>query len=361
MNKSVLFIVNHEIVIYNFRKELVEKLIKLGYYVYIASPKGSKIDLLVEMGCTHFDINVNRHGKSISQDIKLMKSYIRLIKKIKPSIVLTYTIKPNIYGGIAAKFCNVPYIANITGLGVAVEKKGLLQKITTLLYKFAFSKIHTVFFQNIENMNYFKNNKIALGRHILLPGSGVNLEYFQYLEYPSDVTIHFVFISRIMREKGINLYLETAKRIKKLYPNTMFHVCGFCEEDYVDILDEYQKSNIIKYHGMLDDVRNLLRISHCIIHPSFYPEGLSNVLLEAAACGRPIITTNRSGCKEVIDNNGFLVEMNNLEDLIDKTLEFIKLPYNSKIEMSHNSRRIVEERFDRLIVINEYIRIISKI
>ncbi|MDY0278517.1 MAG: glycosyltransferase family 4 protein [Acholeplasma sp.] len=361
MSKSVLFIVNHEIVIFNFRKELVVKLLDLGYMVYIASPKGNKIKLLVDMGCIHFDIDVNRHGKSIIQDIRLTKSYIKIINKIKPSVVLTYTIKPNIYGGIAARLCKVPYIANITGLGVAVEKKGILQKITTLLYKLALSKVRIVFFQNMENMNYFVNNKVAVGRHILLPGSGVNLEHFEYINYPSEDFVQFVFISRIMREKGIDLYLETAKRIKEIYPKTIFHVCGFCEENYVDILDEYQKNNIIIYHGMLDDVRDILKVSHCIIHPSFYPEGLSNVLLEAAACGRPIITTNRSGCKEVVHNNGFIVEVNDLEDLIGKTIEFINLPSSKKLEMSYFSRKIVEEKFDRSIVVNEYIKIISKL
>lgn len=357
MNKKVLFLVNHDIVIYNFRKELVERLLSEGYDVYISSPYGERIEDLIKMGCHYIDTKVDRHGINPIKDLFLIKLYKKIIKQIKPKVVLTYTIKPNIYGGIAAKKYNIPYIANITGLGTAVEKKGILQFITILMYKYAFQKIQTVFLQNQENMDFFKNKKIANDKLKLLPGSGVNLDHFKLLEYPPDDTIDFVFISRIMKEKGIDLYLEAAQFITKKYPNTKFHVCGFCEEEYEDKLKEYQDKGYIIYHGMVRDIREILKFTHCTIHPSYYPEGLSNVLLESAACGRPIITTNRSGCREVVktDINGYLVYQNNYFNLIEKIEVFLNLNYKNKIKMGYNSRKFVEKNFDRQIVVNSYI------
>jgi galacturonosyltransferase len=363
MNKRVLILVNHEIVIYNFRKELVFELLKEGYEVYISSPKGKKIDILVESGAKHIDTHINRHGISVFEDFKLMRFYTKTIRELKPLVVLTYTIKPNIYGGFAAKKNKVPYIANITGLGTAVERKGILQFITKALYKRAFKKIHTVFFQNEENMSFFIKNKIAIGKHALLPGSGVNLEEFKYLDYPNDDVIRFAFISRIMKEKGIDLYLEAAKEIKKIHPNTEFHVCGFCEQEYEIILDDLTKRGIIVYHGMVDDVRSMLSNIHCVVHPSYYPEGMSNVLLEAASSGRPIITSNRSGCQETVEDNvtGFLVKKSEVGDYYDIIMKFIKMDNSSRKTMGINGRNKMIISFNRNIVITEYVSRIEKI
>ncbi len=356
-NNKILFLVNHDIVIYNFRKELVEKLLSEGYDVYVSSPYGERIDDLVAMGCHFIDTKIDRHGINPIKDLFLIKFYKGIIKKINPKVVLTYTIKPNIYGGIASKRYNIPYIANITGLGTAVENKSILQFITIRLYKYSFKKIKTVFFQNQENKDFFENKKIALSRHKLIPGSGVNLEYFHLLEYPSDKTIEFVFISRIMKEKGIDQYLEAAKFIRNKYFNTRFHICGFCEESYQKILENYEEKGIIIYHGMIRDIREILKIIHCTIHPSYYPEGISNVLLESAACGRPLITTNRSGCKEIVKENynGYLINPQDLNSLIQQIEKFIFLESQEKRELGLNSRIFVEKYFDRQIVVNEYL------
>src|SRR5699024_5679329 len=251
----------------------------------------------------------------------------------------------------------------ITGLGTAVENPGLMQKITVQLYKIAFKKIKTVFFQNKENMQFFINKKIAIGKHKLLPGSGVNLERFPLLEYPSDEVVKFVFISRIMKEKGIDYYLEAAKYIKEKYPNTEFHICGFSEEDYTDILTEYEEKGIIIYNGMVRDVREILRITHCTVHPTYYPEGMSNVLLESAASGRPVITTDRSGCREIVDNNinGYLVELKESKELISKIEEFINADNEAKRLMGMEGRKKIESQFDRNIVVNRYLKGIKKL
>ncbi|MGX4668314.1 glycosyltransferase family 4 protein [Cerasibacillus sp. JNUCC 74] len=355
--KKVLFLVNHDVVIYNFRLEIVERLLKEGYEVFISSPYGERIDDLVSMGCTYVEASLSRHGTNIMEEMKLITYYKKVIKDIKPDIVLSFTIKPNIYGGIACKYLNVPYIANITGLGTAVENPGIMQKVSILLYKYAFSKINCVFFQNQENQQFFIDRKIAIGKHKLIPGSGVNLERFRVQEFPTEETIQFVFISRIMKQKGIDQYLEAAKYIKETHPKTSFHICGFCEEEYEDTLEKLHSQEIIFYHGMVRNVVDVIKTSHCIVHPTYYPEGMSNVLLEASSSGRPIITTNRSGCKEIVDNgvNGYIVEPRNSNDLIEKIEKFLKLSLEEKRKMGLAGRKKVEKEFDRQIVVDAYV------
>lgn len=361
--KKVLILVNHDLVIYNFRKELVERLLLEGYKVYISSPYGERINDLISMGCEYIEAFMERHGTNIIKELKLLTYYRKIIKKIKPDVVLTYTIKPNIYGGMACKSFNVAYIANITGLGTAVENDGIMQKLSIFLYKIAFKKINCVFFQNRENQQFFIDNKIALNKDRLIPGSGVNLEHFHVLDYPNDETIEFVFISRIMKEKGIDQYLDAAEYIRYKYPNTKFHICGFCEESYENKLKEMQVKGTIIYHGMVRDVREIIKKTHCTIHPTYYPEGLSNVLLESAASGRPIITTNRAGCHEVVDDgvNGYIVKQNNSQDLIEKIEKFLKTDYDFKKQMGLSGRNKVSNVFDRHIVIDAYIDEIKKI
>lgn len=361
--KKVLILVNHDVVIYNFRKELVERLLKDEYEVYISSPYGERIDDLVAMGCKHIEAKIARHGTNVIEELKLLNYYKKIIKEIEPDVVLSYTIKPNIYGGMACRMLKIPYIANITGLGTAVENRGLMQNITITLYRIAFKKINCLFFQNTENRQFFIDKSLAVDKHRLIPGSGVNLEHFNVLDYPSDETIEFTFISRIMKEKGIEQYIEAAEYIRNKYPNTRFHICGFCEETYEDKLRILHNKGVIQYHGMQRDIREILAKTHCTIHPTYYPEGMSNVLLESAACGRPIITTNRSGCRETVDDgvNGFIVEQQNSRDLIEKIEKFLKLSYEEKRLMGLAGRKKVEKEFDRQIVVEAYMDEIGNI
>ena len=359
--KTVLFLVNHDVVIYNFRLELVERLIADGHEVHISSPYGERIDDLVKLGCKYHEIKIARHGTNPVTDFALILTYVKLIKSVKPDIVFSYTIKPNIYGGIACRWLNIPQVTNITGLGTAVENSGLTQKITIALYHYAFKKVQRIFFQNTENTKVFIDHNLYVDKHALLPGSGVNLERFSPLPYPSeDDGIHFVFISRIMREKGIDQYLDAAVslRAKRGNQKAIFHVCGFCEQEYQQKLNELTKNGTIVYHGMLRDVREILAKTHCTIHPSFYPEGISNVLLESCACARPIITTDRSGCREVIDDgvNGFNVKQCDSQDLIEKIERFLALSHEQKTQMGLAGRAKVEREFDRQVVVNAYLK-----
>lgn len=245
----------------------------------------------------------------------------------------------------------------LQGLGTAVENPGMAQKLSVLLYKYAFRNVQRIFFQNEENRQFFIDHGIDISAGMIIPGSGVNLERYSYQEYPSDGVIRFAFISRIMKEKGIDQYLDAAAAIKKKHANTEFHVCGFCEPEYDGRLQEEHKKGIVNYHGMIRDVKGFMGEMHCIIHPSYYPEGLSNVLLEACATGRPIITTDRSGCREVVDDgvNGYMIPCQDTRALIKAIEKFIELDWNLKRRMGEEARAKVEREFNRQIVVERYV------
>ncbi len=352
---KILILANNDIGLYKFRKELIEELLR-NNEVYISLPDGDFVKELVYLGCKYINTEISRRGTNPITDFKLMIEYKRMLKQIQPNVVLTYTIKPNVYGGMMCRLTKTPYIPNITGLGTAVENGGILQSVTMFLYKLALKNASCVFFQNKENAEFINSRGIIKGRQKIIPGSGVNLNHYEILDYLNDENVNFLFISRVMKQKGIDQYLDTAEYIKKKFSNTQFHILGFCEESYEDKLRNMHEKGIIQYHGMQSDVRKFHKISHCTIHPTYYPEGMSNVLLESAACGRPIITTNRSGCREIVDDgiNGYVVEQQNSQDLIEKVEKFINLSLEEKKQMGLAGRARVERDFDRQIVIDAY-------
>ena len=360
MNKKVLVLSNSFSGLYSFRKEVLQAYIDKNCEVYISCPIGSnkqESDWFGQIGCSIIDIRFNRQGTNPIADFKLMLAYWKLLKTIKPDVVLSYTIKPNLYGGMACALCGVPQLANITGLGVAVEYPGMMQKFTIMLYKLGLRKTNLVFFQNDENRQFCLNHGMVKGATRLIPGSGVNLSYHILEEYPAEtVPIRFIFISRIRREKGIEEYLATAEVIRHKYPNTEFNILGECEGDYLQRLVDLNEKGIVIYHGQQSDVRPFIANVHCTIHPTFYPEGMSNVLLESCAAGRAIITTDRAGCREIVDDgiNGFIVKQKDNKDLIEKVEKFLSLRYEEKKQMGLASRKKVEKEFDRQIVLDAY-------
>ena len=354
---KILILANNDVGLYKFRKELLQELISREYEVNICLPNGDYVNTMKEMGCKFIECTLlDRHGKNPLQDLKLLHYYKLIIKQIKPDIVFTYTIKPNVYGGMACADLKVPYVANITGLGTAVENPGFLQKITIALYRYGLRSAQKVFFQNSENRDFMISHHVVKGAYDLLPGSGVNIEQYHVLDYPEGDIVNFVFISRIMKEKGIDQYLEAAKTITKKYPNTRFHICGFCEAEYKGQLDELIKNGTVTYHGLVSDMMGIYKIDSCTVHPTYYPEGMSNVLLESCACGRPIITTDRSGCREIVDDgvNGFVVKQQDSKDLIVKIVKFLNLSTDARKAMGIAGRAKVELEFDRKIVIQKY-------
>lgn len=361
--KRILILANKDITLLYFRKELIEKLVAEKNEVTVCFPKSDKVNEFINMGCKFIDIKMDRRGTNPIKDMGIIFHYLRILKETKPDIVLTFTIKPNLYGGFACRIKKIPYIANITGLGTALQNEGLLQKLTIFLYHIAFKKIKCCFMQNEDNMKFFEKHNIANGKRKLLPGSGVNLEKYKLLEYPKENDdLEFLFIGRIMQEKGIDLYIETAKYIKSKYKNTKFHVIGYCEQDYEQKLEDLQNQGVIIYHGKQDDMIPFYKMSCCTIHPTYYPEGMSNVLLESAASGRPVITADKPGCREIVDDGvtGFIVKPQDIETLKIAVEKFINMPYEEKVNMGLEGKRKVEKEFDRNIVIKSYLKEIEK-
>ena len=347
---------------YKFRFELLEELIKRGHEIFLSVPTDNYVERIEAIGCKVIVTEMDRRGMNPVAEQKLYRFYCKLIKQIRPDKVLSYTVKPNIYGGIVAKKYGIPQIANITGLGTALENEGKTQKVLIRLYRRAFENVQIVFFQNEENRAFFEKNGINLSRSDIIPGSGVNINRFRVFEYPDDTVVKFLFLSRIMKEKGIDYYLTTANKIRNKYPNTEFHICGYCEEDYQDRIQKAVSDGIALFHGVIDNVNDFLKEMHCIIHPTYYPEGLSNVLLESCACGRPIITTDRSGCREVVDDgvNGYMIRQQNQLDLDNAVEKFLALSYSEKKAMGLAGRAKVEREFDRQIVVDKYMEEIEK-
>lgn len=366
MNKKVLLLGNHGFAIYNFRKELIQELLKQGYEVYISLPRDEKVDKMVEWGCKFIETNVDRRGTNPITDFKLVLYYMKLLKEIKPDVVLTYTIKPNLYGGLACRMLNIPCINNITGLGSGFSKGLLLKTFLSTLYKVSLKKSYCVFFQNTEDMRTIVERNIIKGDYELIPGSGVNLEEYKFEYFPDEDTVTFIFIGRIMRDKGIDQYLEAAKIIKKKYPDTQFNVIGFVEKTqphYNDMINQLEKEGYITYLGYQSDVKPFVKEAHCLIQPSHGGEGLSNVLLEAAATGRALIASNIPGCRETIseDKNGYTFEAKNTSSLVEQIEKFIHLTYVERKQMGTSSREKIEKEFDRNIVVEAYMNKVDKI
>jgi galacturonosyltransferase len=359
---KVLVLSNFGMGLYNFRKELLQALMSLGHEVIVSLPNDKYIPLLESLGCKYIESEVDRRGTNPIADLKLLTSYIKIIRNTHPDIVLTYTIKPNVYGGIACRMTKTPYLPNITGLGTALENEGLMQRITLVLYKVGLRNAKCIFFQNESNRQFFIDRGIIKTESKIIPGSGVNLQQHLFEEYPDDTDrIRFLYIGRIMESKGMDELLLAAKQIRNSNANVEFHIVGFCEEGYHEKLEELNNSGVIYYHGQQDDIHNYIKNSHATILPSYY-EGISNVLLESASTGRPILASNVTGCKETFDEgvSGIGFKVKSAKALVDSIQRFIELPNERKKQMGIAGRRKMEQEFDRKLVINAYLEQIGQ-
>ena len=364
--KKVLILTNNALGLYNFRFELICELIKRGYEVHVAVPETlehNKVQLITDAGAKYIHTPINRRGTNPFEDLKLIMQYRQLIKTIDPDVVLTFTIKPNIYGTYVASKFNIPVIMNVTGIGSSLIT-GNLKSIVKNMYKCACEKAEIVFFENEDNRQFFiQYNLVNNKKTVLLPGAGVNIIKFRPSEktYRNNI-IKFLFIGRIMKEKGIDEYLEVASKITEKYNNTEFQILGPFEEKHYKTIILQNKNPKIKYLGVSNDVRNEIKEVDCIVHPSYH-EGMSNVLLEGAAMGKPLIASNIPGCQEIIEDgyNGFLFEVKSVKSLEEKLVHFINLHNSTRELMGKNSRDKAVKQFDRNIVINEYMKAIGTV
>lgn len=361
MAKKILFLANHFITLYSFRKELITKLVEDGHQVYLSIPKDDDNRFFENLGCKIIETPMDRRGVNPIKDLKLINFYRKMIPEIDPDIVFSYTIKPNIYG---AFICNGRYkqVCNVTGTGATFLNDNFVAKIAKMLYRMSLPKVYKVFFQNTGDKDFFLKNKMVADNWELIPGSGCNLEGHPYVPMPSDEIVKFLFIGRVMKLKGIDEYLEAAKEIKTKFPNTEFLIAGWNEEEeYKRIVAQYQEQGIVNYIGFRKDINDWIAKCHCVVLPSHGGEGVPNVLLEAAATGRACIGSRIPGTTEVIDNSktGYLFEPGNVEQLIDCLERFISLSYEDKSAVGCAGHELVRECFDRNIVIEKYINELS--
>ena len=355
----ILVLANNDVGLYQFRRELLSEMIGRGHEVYISLPDGELVSPLREMGCHFIDTPIDRRGINPATDLKLFSAYRRLLREIKPDLVVTYTIKPNIYGGISCRLSKIPYAANITGLGTAFQKKGALRTLVTLMYRTALKKSKTVFFENAGNMQTLQGERIVRREQCcLLSGAGVNLDHYQPAEYPTDdPPVRFLFIGRVMREKGIDELFGAMERLHAENIHCVLDVLGNYEEDYAEAIERYTAAGWLRYHGYQKDVRPFIVDSHCFVLPSYH-EGMANTNLECAATARPIITSNIHGCKEaVIDGeSGFLCEPKNADSLYEAMKRFSALSADERRKMGLRGREHMEQTFDKKIVVGNTLK-----
>lgn len=358
-NKRILVLANNDVGLYRFRKDLLAALLGAGHEVYISLPDGGFISELVQLGCRFIDTPIERRGMNPIHDSKLFHQYRAILKEVKPDLVLTYTIKPNIYGGLACRMTHIPYAVNITGLGSAIENGGWLKKFVLALYKPALKGARVVFFENTGNRDTLAaTGVVPQGRDVVLSGAGVNLEDYPYQSYPQEGAVRFLFVGRVMHEKGVDELFAAAKRMKQEYGDGVeFYIVGSFEEGYKPLMDELEKAGVVKYHGYQSDMKRFYAMASCVVLPSYH-EGMSNVLLEAAASGRPLITSDIPGCREAVEdgNSGYLCPAKDANALYGAMQRVMKLSVEQRSEMGCRGRERMEQRFSKTAVVTETIK-----
>ena len=370
--KLVALLTNNDDDIYCFRKELIEALLAHDYEVLISCPYGEKFELMEGIEYLYDNPEIDRRGTNVLADSKLLRHYRRLFKQYQPDVVLTYTAKPNVYGSMAANRLHIPVINNLTGIGSVKNQSKPKKDLILRLFRHAYNKSSCVMFQNETNMRDALETGLVKGDYMLIPGSGVNTERYPLQEYPDGGDgIHgdpiiFNYIGRILKDKGIEDYIAAAKRIRKKYPATEFNLLGFIEPDeihYEKDLENLAKRGVVYYLGSQKHVVPFITRSHATIHPSIYGEGMSNVLLETASSGRPIITTDNPGCKETVQDKktGFIYEGGNVDQLCACIERFLAMKNSERKKMGTLGREYVKENFSREIVIDAYLTKIREI
>lgn len=370
--KIIALLTNNDDDVYCFRKELIEALIAEGNEMLISCPDGPKFELMKDIPYIYDNPDIDRRGTNPVKDFGLMMHYRKLFRHYKPAVVLTYTAKPNVYASLAANQLGIPVINNLTGLGSVVNETGAKKAFIMWLFKLAYRKSACMMFQNETNMKVAIEQGMVKGKYRLIPGSGVDTNRYPLQPYPDGgdgkmgEPVVFNYIGRVMHDKGVDDYIEAAKRIKKEYPQTEFNLMGFIEPTeihYEKDLTELQEQGIVIYRGSLKDVRPYITRSHCTIHPSTYGEGMSNVLQESASSGRFLITTNNPGCQETVEDGktGFIYQGGNVDALVSTVERFLALPNNERKKAGECGRKRMEEYFSRNIVINAYREEIKRI
>lgn len=359
----ILILSNSDIGIYKFRRELLEVLSE-RHEVFVCVPAGEYCERIRAAGCKLIPCEaLERRGVNPVMDLRLLRFYRKQMRSLAPDVVLTYTIKPNVYGGMAAAGQGVPCLANVTGLGTAVENGGLLGLISISLYRLGLRRAACVFFQNEENQKTCLDRGICRGRYRRIPGSGVNLKQFQPEPYPDSADgIRFLFAGRIVPEKGIREALKAVLRLHREDPTVTMDVVGWSGAACLPELEQAVAEGAVRFHGPQDDLRPFYRACHCAVLPSYH-EGTANVMLEASATARPVITTEVPGCRETFEEgvSGLGCPARDAAALYAAMRRFTGLSQDRRALMGLAARRRMERLFDRETVLNIYLEELDRI
>ena len=363
---KVAIVLNTSWNIYNFRMNFVKALLAQGYEVHTIAPHDNYSHYLTEAGCIHHDVRMDSRGANPIKDSALIIELYSIYRKIRPTIILHYTVKPNVYGTIAATLLRIPVVNNVCGLGTVFLKNNLVSIIAILLYKFTFRFAKKVFFQNPEDLKLFLEKKlIRTGIADLLPGSGIDLEKFKPMEFSRNKSFTFLLISRLITDKGILEYIEAVKKLKLSGLDARFQILGATDPKHkrgikLKVIDKWVNAGTIEYLGTTDDVRHFIGNADCIVLPS-YREGTPRTLLEAASSSKPIIATDVPGCHDVVthNSNGLLCQLKDADDLADKMFEMASFDNETLKRFGVNGRKKVEMEFNESVVINKYIETVS--
>lgn len=361
----IAFVANSSWYIYNLRKGVLEALKARGVEVVVISPSDDFSLKIVNMGFRFIPLKVDSSGKNPIRDFRLLQVLRRHYKENCFDAVFHYTIKPNIFGTLAAASCGLKSIAVISGRGHSFSKKNFLFTLTKLLYKHALPFSNEVWFVNKDDKEFFSREKILQpsSRIRVIPGEGVKTSHFSpFLKEKNDKVV-FLFSGRIIWSKGFREYVEAARIISQKYKSVKFQVLGFFDVPNPTSLSKQEVLNlhsegVIEYLGSTEDVRPFLNRADCVVFPSFYGEGTPRSLLEAASMETPIITTDHIGCKDVVQHgfNGYLCKIKSVDDLVSKINQFLMLSEKDKLIMGQNGRKKVIEEFDEKFVIDHYLK-----
>jgi glycosyltransferase involved in cell wall biosynthesis len=366
MKKKIAIISNLSWNLYNFRLSLMVAMRNAGYEVIAIAPYDSYSQKIIDAGFEFHAIEMNAQGINPLEDLKTTYQFYKLFKKISPDVICQYTIKPNIYGSLVASLLQIKMVNNIAGLGTLFVKENLVTKIAKILYKISQSKANRVFFQNREDLALFTTQGLVDAKKCdVLPGSGVDTNRFKPHYQKKREKIRFLLIARMIWEKGIGEYVQAARAIKKTHPNVEFCLLGFLDvENPGDItkvqMEAWVEEGIVNYLGVSDRVDEVIQSADCVVLPSYYREGTPKTLLESGSSGKPIITTDNVGCRDVVDDgvNGYLCRPRSWEDLASKMEKFLALSHEERVAMGKKSREKMLREFDEKIVIEKYLELL---
>ena len=365
----ILITVNAAWNIWNFRRHIVDALIADGHRVTVLAPADDSVTNLKSIGCHFLPLEMNVKGLNPLQDFKLIQRFKRVFRSERPDVILSYTIKNNIFGAMAAKAYKTPFVPNVTGLGTAFLSGGLLQAVAQGLYRKSFAPLSYIFFQNKDDQELFvKRGLVQSKQSYLLPGSGIDLEHFSAAEYPKATKGPvFLMIARLLRDKGVIEFVEAARQIKSRHPQVRFHLLGATGSENRSAIDattvqDWVAEGVIHYLGTTNDVRPAILDASCVVLPS-YREGAPRTLIEAAAMARPVITTDVPGCRAVIDRDvsGFLCQVRNAKSLASAIERFLELSPSQQQIMGRAGRIKMEREYDQVIVVQAYREVIANL